>query len=81
MTVVEVLFCRYARSQNAHLRRVNSAFSSFASLKLTQFYNFVSLANDCCGLWICREFREFMEFGEDAMRDAKHSKFPKLPKK
>ena len=28
------LLCRYACSQNAHLRSVNSAFSSFASLKL-----------------------------------------------
>ena len=55
------LFCRYARSQNAHLRRVNSAFSSFASLKLTQFCNFVPLANDCCGSVILSFWLESFE--------------------
>ena len=31
------LFCRYTRSQNAHLRGVNFAFSNFADLKLISY--------------------------------------------
>ena len=50
-------FLRYARAQNAHLPRVNSAFSHFASLELASY-----IAPDVFGVFSLFRLRSMGNF-------------------